>query len=44
MMFLWLILSGIGVTSIIMVGLFSLIVFIEAFTNHSDIDSDFWKE
>jgi hypothetical protein len=44
MMFLWLILSGIGITSIIIIGLFSLIIFIEALANHSDLDSDFWKE
>ena len=44
MMFLWLILSTLLVISIIVIGLFSLIVFIDAITNPFDIDSDFWKE
>jgi hypothetical protein len=44
MMFLWLVLSIIGVVSIIVIGLFCLAIFIEAVLNPSDIDSDIWKE
>lgn len=44
MMFLWFILSVLGVLSIIIVGLFSLAIFIEAIVNPNDLDSDFWKE
>jgi hypothetical protein len=44
MMFLWLILSILGVVSIIVVGLFCVVVFVDAILNPSDIDSDIWKE
>ena len=43
-MFLWLALSIIGVVSIIVVGLFSIAIFIEAVVNPSNIDPDIWKE
>jgi len=44
MMFLWLVLSILGVVSIIVVGLFCIVVFLDAILNPSDIDSDIWKE
>jgi hypothetical protein len=44
MTFLWLVLSVIGIVSIIVVGLFSFVVFIETLVNPSEIDNDFWKE
>jgi len=44
MMFLWLALSVLGVISIIVIGLFSIAIFIEAVANPSNIDPDIWKE
>jgi hypothetical protein len=44
MTFLWLVLSVIAIVSIIVVGLFSFVVFIETIVNPSEIDNDFWKE
>jgi hypothetical protein len=44
MMFLWLMLSSVVVVSIIVIGMLSLVVFIEAIANPSEIDNDIWKE
>jgi hypothetical protein len=44
MMFLWLVLSAVCVISIIVVGLFCAVVFVDALLNPSDVDSDIWKE
>jgi hypothetical protein len=43
-MFLWLVLSILAVVSIIVVGLFCIVVFVDAVLNPYDIDSDIWKE
>lgn len=44
MTFLWLALSIVSVVSIIVIGLFCAVIFVDAILNPSDIDSDIWKE